>query len=59
MRYQLLLCQNQGGRPGPGETAVAPTAEPLAGGATGTVGLEWLWELVELRLSQPEPDTAA
>jgi hypothetical protein len=59
MRYQLLLCQNQGERSGPGECAVAPTVEPLAGGAAGTVGLQWFWELVELRLGQDEPDTAA
>ncbi|HEY2304554.1 MAG TPA: hypothetical protein VGI05_01595 [Streptosporangiaceae bacterium] len=59
MRYQLLLCADHGGQSGPGEHAVAPTAEPLAGGAAGTVGLQWLWGLVELHLSQAEPDPAA
>jgi hypothetical protein len=58
MRYQLLRCADHGGQPG-GERAVVPTAEPLAGDAAGTAGLQWLWGLVELRLSQTEPDTAA
>ena len=59
MRYQLLPCADHGGQSGPGERAVASTAEPLAGGAAGTVGLQWLWGLVELHLSQAEPDPAA
>jgi hypothetical protein len=59
MRYQLLLCAGQGGQPGPDERAAAPAAERLAGSAVGTAGLQWLWGLVELRLGQAEPDTAA
>jgi hypothetical protein len=59
MRYQLPLCADHGGQHGPGERAVAFAAEPLAGGAAGTVGLQWLWGLVELHLSQAEPDPAA
>ena len=59
MRYQLLLCADHGGRSGPEERIVLPAAEPLAGGAAGTAGLQWLWELVELRRSQAGPDTAA
>ena len=59
MRYQLLLCADHGGRSGPEERTMLPAAEPLAGGPAGTAGLQWLWELVELRRSQAEPDTAA
>lgn len=59
MRYQLLLCAGQGAQPGPDERAVAPAEERLAGTAVGTAGLQWLWGLVELRLGQAEPDTAA
>jgi hypothetical protein len=59
MRYQLLLCPDHGGQSGPEERTVVPAAEPLAGGMAGTAGLQWLWGLVELRLSQAEPDTAA
>ena len=59
MRYQLLLCADHGGRSGPEKRTVVPAAEPLADGPAGTAGLQWLWELVELRLSQAEPDTAA
>ena len=33
--------------------------ERAAGAAAGTAGLQWLWGLVELRLSQAEPDSAA
>ncbi len=57
MRYQLLLCADHGGQFGPEDRTVVPAAEPLAGGTVGTAGLQWLWGLVELRLSQP--DTAA
>jgi hypothetical protein len=59
MRYQLLLCAEHGGQFGPEERTVVPAAERLAGSAAGTAGLQWLWGLVELRLSQAEPDTAA
>lgn len=59
MRYQLLLCAGQGAPPGPDERAVAPVEERLAGSAVGSAGLQWLWGLVELRLGEPEPDTAA
>jgi hypothetical protein len=59
MKYQLLLCQGQGERSGAEEQAAVPTAEPLASGAAGTAGLQWLWGLVELSLSQAEPDSAA
>jgi hypothetical protein len=58
MRYQLLRCADHVGQPGD-ERAVVPTAEPLAADAAGTAGLQWLWGLVELRLTQTEPDTAA
>ena len=58
MRYQLLLCTDHGAQSGPGERAVAP-AEERTGSAAGTAGLQWLWGLVELSLSEPEPDTAA
>jgi hypothetical protein len=59
MRYQLLLCAGQGALPGPDERAVAPAKERPAGSAVGTAGLQWLWGLVELRLGQAEPDSAA
>ena len=59
MRYQLLLCADRGGQFGPDERAVVPAAEPPARSAVGTAGLQWLWGLVELRLSQAEPDSAA
>ena len=55
MRYQLLLCAEHGGQSGH-ERTVVPVAERLA---VRTAGLQWLWGLVELRLSQAEPDTAA
>jgi hypothetical protein len=55
MRYQLLLSAEHGRQSGPDERTVAPAEERQA----GTAGLQWLWGLVELRLSQPEPDTAA
>ncbi len=54
MRYQLLRADH-GEQPGAEERTAMPAAEPLV----GTDGLQWLWELVELSLSQPEPDTAA
>jgi hypothetical protein len=59
MRYQLLLLADHGGQSGPDESAVAPATEPLAGAAAGTLGLQWLWGLVEMRLNQAEPDAAA
>jgi hypothetical protein len=59
MRYQLLLCTDHGAQSGPDERAVAPGEERLAGSAAGTAGLQWLWGLVELSLSQAEPDSAA
>jgi hypothetical protein len=59
MRYQLLLCTDHGAQPGPDEHAAAPAEVRLAGSAAGTAGLQWLWGLVELSLSQGEPDTAA
>jgi hypothetical protein len=58
MRYQLLLCTEYGGQSGH-ERTEASAEERLAESAAGTAGLQWLWGLVELRLSQAEPDTAA
>jgi hypothetical protein len=58
MRYQLLLCAEHGGQ-SDHERTVAPAEERLADSAAGTAGLQWLWGLVELRLGQAEPDTAA
>lgn len=59
MRYQLLLCTDHGAQSGPDERAAAPAEERLAGSAAGADGLQWLWGLVELSLSQGEPDSAA
>jgi hypothetical protein len=59
MRYQLLLCAEHGGQFGPEERTEASAEERPADSAAGTAGLQWLWGLVELRLSQAEPDTAA
>jgi len=59
MRYQLLLCADHDGQPGPGERTAAPAEERLAGSAAGAAGLQWLWGLVELSLGQAEPDSAA
>jgi hypothetical protein len=59
MRYQLLLSTDHGAQSGPDERVVAPAAERLAASAAGTAGLQWLWGLVELRLGQAEPDSAA
>jgi hypothetical protein len=59
MRYQLLLCTDHGAQSGPDERTVAPAEGRLAGSAAGTAGLQWLWGLVELSLSQAEPDSAA
>jgi hypothetical protein len=53
MKYQL--CAEQGAQPGPGQSAAASADPPAAGAA----GLCWLWGLVELRLGQAEPDSAA
>jgi len=58
MRYQLRAGADQGGRPGPEERATVP-AEPVASSAAGAAGLHWLWDLVELRLGEAEPDHAA
>lgn len=55
MRYQLRLCAEHDAQPGTGASAVARTDPPTAGAA----GLSWLWGLVELRLGQAEPDSAA
>jgi hypothetical protein len=55
MRYQLRLCTEHGAQPGPGESAVTRADPPESGAA----GLHWLWGLVELRLGQAEPDSAA
>jgi hypothetical protein len=59
MRYQLLLCTDHGAQSGPDERAMASADERLAGSAAGMAGLQWLWGLVELSLSQTEPDSAA
>jgi hypothetical protein len=59
MRDQLLPSADHGGQLSPEERTVVPIAEPIAGGAAGVAGLQWLWGLVELHLSQAEPDTAA
>ena len=58
MRYQLRLCTEHGAQPGPGEGAMTRT-DPPRSDAAGAVGLSWLWGLVELRLGQAEPDSAA
>jgi hypothetical protein len=58
MRYQLLRADH-GERPGAEERTVVPAGQPPADDPAGTAGLQWLWGLVELRLSQAEPDTAA
>ena len=59
MRYQLLLCTDHGAQSGPDERAAVPAEVRLACRAAGTAGLQWLWGLVELSLSQAEPDSAA
>jgi hypothetical protein len=66
MRHQLRLCPDQSGQLRPEERTTAPTtaraaarADPVAGDEAGTDGLRWLWGLVELRLGQAEPDSAA
>ena len=58
MTYQPRLCAPHGAQPGPGEGAVT-RPDPPASGTAGTAGLCWLWGLVELRLGQAEPDSAA
>jgi hypothetical protein len=58
MGYQLRLCAEHRARPGSGEQTMAP-ADPPASGHAGAAGMCWLWGLVELRLGQAEPDTAA
>jgi hypothetical protein len=58
MRYQLLR-PDHAERPGAEERTAVPAGPPLAGDPAGTAGLQWLWGLVELRLSQTEPDPAA
>jgi hypothetical protein len=57
MKHQLRPCAAPDGAI-PGERAPALADPPVTGGA-GTAGLWWLWELVELCLSQAEPDSAA
>jgi hypothetical protein len=59
MRYQLLLRADRGEQSGAEEHTAVPAVRPLAGGPAGVTGLQWLWELVELRLGQAEPDSAA
>jgi len=59
MRYQLLLRADHGEQSGADEHTAVPAVRPLAGGSAGATGLQWLWELVELRLSQAGPDPAA
>ena len=56
MRDQMLPSADHGGQLSPEDRTVVPIAEPVAAGAAG---LQWLWGLVELHLSQAEPDTAA
>ncbi len=55
MRYQLRFCAEHDAQPGTGAGAGARTDPPMA----GVAGLSWLWGLVELRLGQAEPDSAA
>jgi hypothetical protein len=55
MRYKLRPCAEHLAQPAPGQSA-ATSADPPAAGAAG---LCWLWGLVELRLGQAEPDSAA
>jgi hypothetical protein len=59
MRYQLLLRTDDAERSGAELRTAVPAGLSLTGGPAGTAGLQWLWGMVELRLSQPEPDTAA
>lgn len=59
MRYQLLLRTDDAERSGAEERTAVPAGQPFAGGPAGTAGLQWLWGMVELRLGQAEPDTAA
>lgn len=58
MKYRPRLCADQDMQRRPGQR-VPPVADPPAGEDAGTAGLCWLWGLVELRLSQAEPDSAA
>jgi hypothetical protein len=57
MKHQLRLCADPDGR-SQGEHATT-RADPPAGDGAGATGLWLLWELVELRLSQAGPDSAA
>ena len=57
MKHQLRLCADPDGR-SPGEHAMT-LGDPPAGDDAGATGLWLLWELVELRLSQAGPDSAA
>jgi hypothetical protein len=59
MRDQLRMPADHGGQLSPEDRTAVPIAEPIAGGAAGAAGLQWLWGRVELRLGQAEPDTAA
>lgn len=59
MKHQSRLHVDHGGQPGHDDRTVVAATEPFPGGAAGTAGLQWLWGMVELRLSQAEPDTAA
>ncbi len=58
MRHQVRPGPDQDGRPS-SEQAPLTLAGPLADGAAGLAGLWWLWDLVELRLSQAGPGSAA
>jgi hypothetical protein len=59
MRYQLLLRTDDAERSGAEAGTAVPAGQPLMGSSAGTAGLQWLWGMVELRLGQAEPDTAA
>ena len=58
MRHQLRLCPDQDEWPG-SEHPLPALPDAPEDGAAGSAGLWWLWGLVELRLSQTEPDSAA
>lgn len=58
MSYQARRCPDQDGCPG-SERAPLTLADPVGDDPAGSAGLWWLWGLVELRLSQAGPDSAA
>ena len=55
MKHHSLLHVDHGAQPSYDERTVVPATALPAGGAAGTAGLQWLWGLVDLHLSQAEP----